>query len=68
MESKNILSKDEKNYKGLSMNQKIAIKKMFNEYLSECLKVMEYNEAVIFARHKVSQNLKTTSDILKLRK
>ena len=50
------LSNKEKNFKGLTDSQKIDLKKMFNEYLTEYSKVMEHKEAIIYAMHKCRQN------------
>ena len=50
----------------LTNQMKKDIKAMFNQYLTEYMKVMAYDEAVIFAKHKTSQNamimLKTYSE------
>ena len=40
----------------LTNQMKKDITAMFNQYLTEYMKVMAYDEAVIFARHKTSQN------------
>jgi len=52
-----MLSKKEKDFKGLTEAQKIDLKKMFNEYLTDYSKLMEHNEAVIYAMHKCRQNM-----------
>ena len=53
-----MLSKKEKDFKGLTEAQKIVLKKMFNEYLADYSKLMEHKEAVIYAMHKCRQNMR----------
>ena len=62
-----MLSKKQQDFKGLTEDQKIELKKMFNEYLTDYSKLMEHNEAVIilqlvcakhkYAMHKCYQNM-----------
>ena len=52
-----MLSKKEKDFKGLTEAQKIDLKKMFNEYLTDYSKLMERKEAIIYAMHKCRQNM-----------
>ena len=52
-----MLSKKEKDFKGLTEAQKIDLKKMFNEYLADYLKLMERKEDIIYAMHKCHQNM-----------
>ena len=53
-----MLSKKEKDFKGLTEAQKIDLKKMFNEYLVDYSKLMDHKEAVIYAMHKCRQNIR----------
>jgi len=53
-----MLSKKEKDFKGLTEAQKIDLKKMFNEYLTDYSKLMDHKEAVIYAMHKCRQNMR----------
>jgi uncharacterized HAD superfamily protein len=50
---------------GLTDQQKIDIKKMFNEYLNQYSQLMEYREAVIYAQHKTRQNISIMLDTYK---
>tara|TARA_R110000822_G_scaffold45858_1_gene122411 strand:+ start:730 stop:909 length:180 start_codon:yes stop_codon:yes gene_type:complete len=51
-----MLTQKEKDFLGLTVDQKIELKKMFNEYLNDYSQVMERKEAVQFAMHKLRQN------------
>jgi len=46
----------------LTNQMKKDITAMFNQYLTEYMKVMAYDEAVIFARHKTRQNASVMID------
>tara|TARA_R110000803_G_C11708833_1_gene286604 strand:+ start:258 stop:437 length:180 start_codon:yes stop_codon:yes gene_type:complete len=51
-----MLTQKEKDFTGLTDQQKIEFKKMFNEYLNDYSQVMERKEAIQFAMHKLRQN------------
>ena len=61
----NMLTQKEKQFTGLTDQQKIDIKKMFNEYLNQYSQLMEYREAVIYAQHKTRQNISIMLDTYK---
>ena len=60
-----MLTQKEKQFTGLTDQQKVDIKKMFNEYLNQYSQLMEYREAVIYAQHKTRQNISIMLDTYK---
>jgi hypothetical protein len=60
-----MLAEKEKYFTGLTDQDKTAVKKMFNEYLNDYSKMMDYKDAIECAMYSTRQNASIMFDTYK---